>query len=575
MTFSEQLNKYIKQIECSSKDLVIFSGLTSSVISRYRRGERTPSLKSKQLEQLTDGLYKLSVTKEMNITKEEIYTALSDTLNDISIDFEQLSKNFNNLVTTLNINVAELSRLSSYDASFLSRIRTGNGNPSHPKDFATTVCNFIMKKYTSDDDKKAVALLINSSLEELENDLNYFNKLFNWFTTNSTSSHNYIDDFLTNLDKFDLNEYIKAIHFDEMKVPFVPFYKTISKTYYGIEEMKKGELDFFKATVLSKNSEPIFMCSDMPMEDMAQDVEFGKKWMFAIAMTLKKGFHLNIIHNLDRPFNEMMLGLESWIPIYMTGQVSPYYFKGLQDNIYCHFNYVSGTVALFGECINGYHNKGKYTLTTNKNDISYYKTKSKILLNKATPLMEIYKKENKNLYSSFITASINVRGNRRRILSSLPIHTISDELLMKILKRNKVSNEDIKNIQFSIQEQKEIIDNTLQTDIFEDEIVKISKEEFIKSPLSLFLADSFFETEIYYTYEDYLEHLKLTKEYSENNTNYKLTFNNHHIFKNIQILILEKHWVMISKNKSPSIHFVIHHPKLRNAIENFIPPVVE
>lgn len=575
MTFSEQLNKYIKQIECSSKDLVIFSGLTSSVISRYRRGERTPSLKSKQLEQLTDGLYKLSVTKEMNITKEEIYTALSDTLNDISIDFEQLSKNFNNLVTTLNINVAELSRLSSYDASFLSRIRTGNGNPSHPKDFATTVCNFIMKKYTSDDDKKAVALLINSSLEELENDLNYFNKLFNWFTTNSTPSHNYIDDFLTNLDKFDLNEYIKAIHFDEMKVPFVPFYKTISKTYYGIEEMKKGELDFFKATVLSKNSEPIFMCSDMPMEDMAQDVEFGKKWMFAIAMTLKKGFHLNIIHNLDRPFNEMMLGLESWIPIYMTGQVSLYYFKGLQDNIYCHFNYVSGTVALFGECINGYHNKGKYTLTTNKNDISYYKTKSKILLNKATPLMEIYKKENKNLYSSFITASINVRGNRRRILSSLPIHTISDELLMKILKRNKVSNEDIKNIQFSIQEQKEIIDNTLQTDIFEDEIVEISKEEFIKSPLSLFLADSFFETEIYYTYEDYLEHLKLTKEYSENNTNYKLTFNNHHIFKNIQILILEEHWVMISKNKSPSIHFVIHHPKLRNAIENFIPPVVE
>ena len=575
MTFSEQLNKYIKQIECSSKDLVISSGLTSSVISRYRRGDRTPSLKSKQLEQLTDGLYKLSVTKEMNITKEEIYTALSDTLNDISIDFEQLSKNFNNLVTTLNINVAELSRLSSYDASFLSRIRTGNGNPSHPKDFATTVCNFIMKKYTSDDDKKAVALLINSTLEELENNLNYFNKLFNWFTTNSTPSHNYIDDFLTNLDKFDLNEYIKAIHFDEMKVPFVPFYKAISKTYYGIEEMKKGELDFFKATVLSKNSEPIFMCSDMPMEDMAQDVEFGKKWMFAIAMTLKKGFHLNIIHNLDRPFNEMMLGLESWIPIYMTGQVSPYYFKGLQDNIYCHFNYVSGTVALFGECINGYHNKGKYTLTTNKNDISYYTTKSKILLNKATPLMEIYKKENKNLYSSFITASINVRGNRRRISSSLPIHTISDELLMKILKRNKVSNEDIKHIQFSIQEQKKIIDNTLQTDIFEDEIVEISKEEFIKSPLSLFLADSFFETEIYYTYEDYLEHLKLTKEYSENNTNYKLTFNNHHIFKNIQILILEEHWVMISKNKSPSIHFVIHHPKLRNAIEIFIPPVVE
>lgn len=575
MTFSEQLNEYLRQLECSPKDLVITSGLTTSVISRYRRGDRTPTLKSKQLEQLADGLYKLSVMKKINITKEKIYITLSDTLNDISIDFEQLSKNFNELITTLNINMSELSRLTSYDASLLSKIRTGNRNPAHPKDFATDVCNFIVKKCKSDDDKKAVAILINSSLEDLENNSNYFNKLFNWFTTNSTPSHNYIDDFLTNLDKFDLNEYIKAIHFDEMKVPFVPFYKAISKTYYGIEEMKKGELDFFKATVLSKNSDPIFMCSDMPMEDMAQDVEFGKKWMFAIAMTLKKGFHLNIIHNLDRPFNEMMLGLESWIPIYMTGQVSPYYFKGLQDNIYCHFNYVSGTVALFGECINGHHNKGKYTLTTNKNDISYYKTKSEILLSKATPLMEIYKKEKHNSYSSFITLSVNVKGNRRRILSSLPIHTISDELLIKILKRNKVSIENIKQIQLSIQEQKEIINNTLQVNIFEDEILEISKEEFLKSPTSLFLADSFFETEIYYTYEEYLEHLKLTKEYAKNNTNYKLSFNHHHIFKNIQILILEKHWVMISKNKSPSIHFVIHHPKLRNAIENFIPPVVE
>ena len=104
---------------------------------------------------------------------------------------------------------------------------------------------------------------------------------------------------------------------------------------------------------------------------------------------------------------------------------------------------------------------------------------------------------------------------------------------------------------------------------------EITGTDFEKSPLALFLADSFCETEIYYNYEEYLEHLKLTKEYEKNATNYKLSFNSHRTFNNIQILILEKHWVMISKNKSPSIHFTIHHPKLRNAIENFIPPVVE
>ena len=32
---------------------------------------------------------------------------------------------------------------------------------------------------------------------------------------------------------------------------------------------------------------------------------------------------------------------------------------------------------------------------------------------------------------------------------------------------------------------------------------------------------------------------------------------------------------MVSKGKAPAIHFVIRHPKLRAAIEGFIPPVNE
>lgn len=380
---------------------------------------------------------------------------------------------------------------------------------------------------------------------------------------------------MNNLDTFDLNEYIKAIHFDEMKVPFVPFYKSVSKNYYGLEEMKKGELDFFKATVLSKSSKSVFMCSDMPMEDMAEDIEFGKKWMFAIAMMLKKGLHLNIIHNLDRPFNEMMLGLESWIPIYMTGQVSPYFLKGNSNSIYCHLNYVSESAVLTGECITGYHSKGKYRLITSKKDVEYFKTKSECLLNKATALMNIYKAESQNAFNAFLTTSSKLPGNRRRILPSLPIHTISKDLLIKILKHNNISDEDINNITVAIHNQKNIIETILKNNIFEDEIQEISKSEFNKISPFLCLSDCFYEKKIHYTYDEYLEHLKLTKEYSKNNSNYKLTINNVHTFKNIQVLIFEKNWVMISKANSPSIHFVINHPKLRNAIENFIPPVVE
>ncbi len=575
MTFSKQLNKYIEQLSCSSQDLVTASGLSSTVISRYRKGERSPSLKSKHLDQLVNGLYTISCTKNIGLDKEDIYNTLSNSLNDINIEFEQLSKNFNSIVSALDINIADLARFIGYDASFLSRIRNGNRKPAKPQDFIESVCNFVVTKYSSSDNKNTIAILLSCDPNELNNNADYLLKLSNWFATNISSNNKYISDFLNNLDTFDLNQYIKAIHFDELKIPFVPFYKTSSRNYYGIEEMKKGELDFFKATVLSKSSDPVFMCSDMPMEDMAKDIDFGKKWMFAIAMTLKKGLHLNIIHNLDRPFNEMMLGLESWIPIYMTGQVSPFYLKGTPNSIYCHLNYVSGNVALNGECIADYHATGKYYLTTAKSEVAYYKEKAKNLLNKSQSLMEIYRIENKNDFKTFLSSFSKSSSNFRRILSSLPIHTISDELLLNILKRNKISDSNIKHIINFVKEEKKLMEDILKKNIFLDEVCELSKEDFENQSFSLSLSNDFSEEKIYYNYEEYKQHLKLTKEYEKAFKNYKLSISEHSTFKNIQILINENNWVMISKDTSPSIHFVIKHPKLRNAIENFIPPVIE
>ena len=66
-----------------------------------------------------------------------------------------------------------------------------------------------------------------------------------------------------------------------------------------------------------------------------------------MAMMLKKGLHLNQIHNLDRSFEDMMLGLESWIPMYMTGQITPYYLKNIQNNVFLHFLKVSGDGGTF------------------------------------------------------------------------------------------------------------------------------------------------------------------------------------------------------------------------------------
>lgn len=575
MKFKEVLNKYLKELDCSSKKLSNESGLSESVISRYRSGERTPLKNSEQLNKLTKALFNIAKDSgENKYTFDKIESDFNSTLASDDFDYTTFSNNLNTLITSLNINTHEMSKYIVFDASHISRIRYGKAKPSNPVEFSNKICSYILNRYKNPDDINNLMMIIGCKKSDLSNE-RFFNTLFSWLTSEMVPVKSQVSDFLHNLDSFNLDDYIKVIKFDELKVPNIPFYKAKTKHYYGIEEMKQGELNFFKGTVLSKSKEDIFMCSDMPMEDMAKDIDFGKKWMFAIAMCLKKGHHLNIIHNLDRPFNEMMLGLESWIPIYMTGQISPYYLSNLKNNVYNHLNYVSAAAALSGECINGFHNKGMYYLTTNKNEIEYYKEKSDLLLKKAKPLMEIYRENNIKEYHLFLKKDENIECDRTRYVSSLPLFTISDELLIKILKRNKLSKEEINMIFKYKNDEFKYMNSILKKNKVFDYIYVIKEDEFISDTPSLLLNNLFIDKTINYTYKEYIEHLKLTNEYAKNNNNYNILTEEDKTFKNITITILKNNHVIISKNSNPTIHFVIRHPKLVAAIESFNPLVKE
>ena len=570
MKFSDLLNKYLEEFKCSSKKLSDLTGISPSVISRYRSNQRTPEKDSIQTKKIIDALVLLSNKK---YTKEDILLKINASLNKDDFDYETFSKNLNELINTLKINLKDMSKYTLFDSSHISRIRYGKTKPSEPIEFSKKVITYIINKYNTNEDLQKLASILNINNNELNQNILY-DQLLIFLSNNKNTKETKIETFLTNLDNFNLNDYIKAIKFDELKIPNIPFYITKTKTYYGIEEMKKGELDFFKGTVLTKNNN-VFMCSDMPMEDMAKDIEFGKKWMFGIACMLKKGLHLNIIHNLDRPFKEMMLGLESWIPIYMTGQVTPYYFKDIKTNIYQNLTYVSNTLALAGESINGYHNKGKYYLTNNKKEVAYYQEKSQSLLKKASQLMIIYKKDSADLYNDFLKNYYKINEPRTRYLSSLPLFTISNNLLTSILKRNNINKNDITKILNYKNNLTLTYNSILNLSPIGDNIHILTKEEFENIKPNLLLSNIFYEKRINYTYEEYLKHLNETIEFSKKNKNYKLNKLETLTFKNITITILNKQLVIISKEENPIIHFIIKHPKLINAISNFNPLVKE
>ena len=402
-------------------------------------------------------------------------------------------------------------------------------------------------------------------------------KLYTWLTNNKfdIKEEYSIDSFIKKLDDFDLNDYIKSIKFDKLFTPTLPKIKSKSQHYYGFDGYKEAQLEVLKQSAFLKSKDDIFWYSNMPMDELSKDLKFTKKYMMYLAFILKKGIKLNIIHDLDRPFKELMLGLEGWIPLYMTGQINPYYFKNNSNYLYSVIECVSGNAILHGECVTGHIEKSKLLVSTKNEDIKYYKENSKLLLKKATPLMNIYTPENQEEFSQIINNNLSLNKNRRNILLNLPCYTLTNDLLDRILNNNKISSSDKKRIHKWINEEKKNINNILMNSNIVDEISIMNEKEFNDSKCILDLSKYYFDKEIKYNYNEYKEHIELTKKFKKDNKNYNFKINSNNIFKNINIYIIEDKQVIISKTNNPITHFVIYHPLLITAIQNFKAPINE
>ena len=574
MNFQECLNNYIIQIRCNGKELARNSEISETVISRYRKGERTPYADSEYLKKLSDGIIKTAAEKGIRDFKaDKVLQTLRESLEDDRDEPVFNGQKLDILLRELDINISRIAAFLHYDPSYLSKIRTGKRNPAHQQQFVEKVCEYVIANYKDEQDRKKVVYLIQCNEDELADSSSYRRKLREWLNSSMPDGVDYVSAFLRKVDSFNLDDYIRAIHFDSFKVPKVPFQLPVSRHYYGLKEMREGELDFLKHTVLSKSMKPLYICSDMPVEDMAADEDFAKKYMFGLAMVLKKGLHIHIIHDVERPMKDMMLGLENWVPLYMTGQISPYYLKGVQNRVYSHLHYCSGQVAMTGDCISGHHDLAHYYLTSRKEEVSISQKNMEFLLKKAHPLMDIYREERKKELHASLFENVGKEGRRRRVLAVPDLGVLPKKLLEEILERNHVVLNEKTVILESYKRSATCLETILKHSVVEDEVSVLSEAEYEKYPLVLPLAECFLEKDIRLTYEEYHACIGAAENYAKANENYQFNLTKIKGFHNIQITCFEGKWCMISKNRAPAIHFVIHHPKLRYALENMVLPI--
>ena len=571
MTFDRCLADYMSLLNCTPSELAQASEVSRSVISRYLSGSRIPSGDGNTIRRLAHGI---SVTAQRqgrtDVSEEEAYEVLFHAVSGIEIDYSAFVGNLNLLVKALNIPYAELARTLNYDPSYISRVLSGQRKPGNLPVFLSDVSECIARRSGNSGCGHVIGKLTGVNCDgtmDLEERISLVRRFLG---SNTIRPAHPAQDFLVVLDEFDLEKYTGTIPSDELILPPAPFRLPYSKAFCTLREMMDFELEFLRQTVLSDAQEDVFIYSEMPLEQMSKDYGFYRRWINGVALVLKKGLHINIIHNVDRPFQEMLVGLQGWIPMYMTGQISPYYFREKQSQIFLQHLKTSGAAALSGEAIAGHPEQGLFSLSDRPEDVAYYRNKARLMLEKAEPLMGIFTFQRRKELRSRLE-ELAEAGNRRMIFSTIPVFVLPEAELREFLRSSGLDELAMEGVLEYAQRSRREMSRLLEAYRVTMELPDLTEEQFERNPVSLSVPELFYDTDLYYTYPQYRRHLEQAHLYAQAHPNCTLQSNASPAFRNINITVIEGRAVLVSRSKSPTIHFLIRHPKMIEAFQRFSP----
>ena len=570
MKFKDRLNDYIDTLGCRAKTLSEASGLSPTVISRYRNGERMPSSRSIQLNKLCHGISILAERASLSgITEENIYASFLETLNTETVNPLILGRNLSIIISLLEINKSELSRFLNYDPSYLSRICSGQRFPSNPDKFIQDVCKFIIHRYTRPSDLAVLASLLGCKADDLKDPYLYKEQLMIWFGSKNIISDDssVLSGLLSSIDLFksDKNPVSEENYTLISKAKDADFY-----FYSGEEGVKQSQLDFFAKNAEMKTPVSIYLYSDIIPAGFEKGPEYLSEWMMHLMYLQTHGFDIYVILNFEQAIYEIAHYFSMWLPIYASGKIHLYYISDSSRKVAENFICVSPYAVVSGEASSGPDKLGDAVYMTSQDAVDHYLRKIRIVLKHASPLMEIYKEEDLDEYHRFMNEDARQSGMRRNLIPSLSAFVLSDEELESLLDKTDTDKEKRELFLNEVRLHRERCQNILNQGNFHLEVPYYEKKDFEDDSKELYVDGPIRSIRVRYNFSDYWNHLGRIREYKETHPNFSYKLTSPVTFENLQIVLHSGHWVLIGKKNQPNIFFVIHHPKVRSAFENIV-----
>jgi hypothetical protein len=591
---SDNLKSLFNILGCTNSDIAVYADCSASNISRMRSGSRTYNKNSKTVINLNEGIYEycnasncldklcLIISCDRKDAKEDIKASTINWLYSENSNINQLTENLMNqkkihfrffgeklnaMMDMLKLSNVRMGKAINVDPSYISKLRNGVRMLKRNSELSEDIAKYLLERIIEQDKYKQLSRIMNISMAVLQNEAYIKTAFLHWLTDlDNDSSASAIEKLLESIDGFTPAIPKELPDIASIITPLVM--KDKDSEYIGIEGLRKAVIKFLSNVIMSRSGE-IWLYSDQDMAWINDDKRFLSIWTVLLGACVRNRVKIKIIHTIDRDADEMIKGIENWLPLYMSGMVEPYFSKKRSDLRFSHSLFICPNAA----CVESFNVKGSedaglYRYHNDQAHIKIFEAQFDFLLASCEPLMRIYTQSDLAKYIFYMDNVFNKSGIVT-MLNSLSIGLLPKKTLESMLKRVNITDEEEERIFAFHLNRVNMYNNAINYANVYDIIPLPKPDDVAQGKISLSLDNISSGLRIPYTKEDYEQHVANVLDLIRTKPSYNLVNLPEVPFLNVQI-ILNGDIVTVAKSNVPQIAFVISNSLMAQAFKDYI-----
>lgn len=594
LNFSQNLKTILAVLGCTNSDLAVYGECSASNISRIRSGARVCRMNSSTMNSIVNGIYgyteahhyleklyklmgmksDLSPDKTKKAIVHWMYSendnklqkSIGNSRTGRKLPFNFYSEKLNAIMDMLDLSNVKLGKAINVDPSYISRLRNGTRVPKRNSDITDRISEYVLERIEEQDKLKQLSRMMNVTMRAFEDADYRKSAFFKWINDkDNIAQESAIEKLLENIDSF--KPAIYSTLPDINKIVNKEILTDVRCEYIGVKGLQTAVIRFLSNSI-SENADELWLYSDEDMSWITQDNDFLLKWTVLLGACVKNRIKIKIIHTVDRDPDEMIKGLESWIPLYMSGMIEPYISRRRVDNRFSHSMFICPNKSCIEAChVKGSESFGLYRYHTDHEHLSLYMKQYEMLLSTCEPLMKIYTQADLAKYISFTDNVVN-EGGIVSVLQSLSVGFMDKSLLDKMIAKADCNDEELEKIYSFWQSRVSMYERALQDENIREMIPLPSKDSIDNGEVMLNLGTIRNDLMIPYEKEEYARHIKNIISIINRYKNYNLIPLPELPFISVQIIINGDNVTLI-KTDFPKISFVISNQYIVQAFKDY------